>query len=390
MTYMYDRKQSINSKYDEMDISGESFTHSTPNEVIGNAYLYYKNQTDTEQVQAKEKNVLIIYACGIAGLVPTEKGFKHEKSFLRNYFFNNINFCDKEYTLKQNKENKLITPLTFYDRRIYYEIIELYDHLDSNNMNLDSWKKLSKKIYEYYDDFDAFIIIHGTDTMSYTASMLSFMLENLAKPVILTGSHIPLAEMRNDAQKNLIDALTIAGIYEIPEVTILFGSHLYRGNRTIKNDNLVLEAFDSPNLPPLASFGIHIQVNWDIVLKKPKGQFSVFDHINNNICIIKFFPILDDETFESFFQPPIEAVIIETYGSGNLPLNRPKILDILKEANNRGIIILNISQCRKGIVNASYQTGSMLEKIGVIFGGDMTVECALAKLSYLLGKVILM
>jgi lysophospholipase len=388
--YLMKKTQAFNNiTLQKKDTESDDKDNNNNTEIIGNAYHYFKTQdAKSSQQREKEKNVLIIYACGIAGLIPSEKGLKHEPNFLKNYFYNNINFCDKDYTERLNLNNKMATPLTFYDRRIFYEVIELEDCTNnSNNINLDTWRHLGKTVYEYYEDFDSFIIIHGTDTLCYTASMLSFMFENLSKPVILTGSHIPLCEMRNDAQKNLIDSLTIAGIYEIPEVMIMFGSHLYRGNRTIKNDNLALEAFESPNLQPLATFGINIKVNWDILLKKPKDNFSLYDHINNNICIIKFFPILDDETFESFFQPPIEAVIIETYGSGNLPLNRPKLLSIMKEAHSRGIIILNISQCRKGIVNASYETGTVLEKIGVIFGGDMTVECALAKLSYLLGKV---
>ena len=166
-----------------------------------------------------------------------------------------------------------------YGKRIYYKIYEFDYIIDSSNMNLDYWKKIGRCIKTFYDNYDSFIVLHGTDTMNYTASILSFMLENLNKLVILTGSQIPLIEMRNDAQKNLIDALTIAGTYEIPEVCLLFDSRLFRGNRTIKSDNINLDAFESPNLDPLVKIGIDIKINWDIVKPKNAGIFNYFEVI---------------------------------------------------------------------------------------------------------------
>jgi len=321
----------------------------------------------------------------------SDVGFSYEKNFLFSLMANHVNFCDKEYTIKNlnpnlDSEGFLATPNNIFNKRIHYKIIEANTIIDSSSMTLESWKKTGRVIRNNYEDFDSFIILHGSDTMTYTASMLSFMLENLSKPVILTGAQIPLSEMRNDATINLINALTIAGYYQIPEVCVLFGSNVYRGNRTIRNNNMDFDAFESPNFRPLAHLGVHINVNWDITLKEPTENFTFFEDFNNNICTVKIFPMLDDETFATFFEPPIEAVIIETYGVGNIPSNRPKLIETIKKANERGVIIMNVSQCKKGEVSSSYETGSILERLGVIFAGDITVECALAKLAYLLGK----
>ena len=359
---------------------------------------YYHSKMDAKEIIesnqiTKERKVLIFYSCGSIAmkLNHSEEGFSYEKNYLFQLMSNQLNFCDKEYTKENLNKNLdpegfLATPNNIFDTRIFYKILEADKIIDSVSMTLDMWKKVGRVIRNNYEDFDGFVILHGSDTMTYTASMLSFMLENLNKPVIVTGAQIPLSEMRNDAMNNLINSLIIAGFYHIPEVCVLFGSDVYRGNRTIKNNNQDFEAFESPNIRPLVHLGVQISANWDIVLKEPDGNFTFFEDFNNNICTVKIFPMIDDETFASFFQPPIEAVIIETYGNGNMPLNRPELLQIIKNAGDRGVIILNVSQCRKGEVTSSYETGSVLEKLGVVFAGDITVECALAKLAYLLGK----
>jgi lysophospholipase len=225
--------------------------------------------------------------------------------------YNHPNLCDKEFTLQANKEknyeNFLVTPETSSDRRVYYRIFEYDEVIDSSNMNLFYWKQIGRTIKTYYNNYDAFIVLHGTDTMNYSACVLSFMFENLNKPVILTGSQIPLIEMRNDALKNLVDSLSIAGNYHIPEVTLMFDSKLFRGNRTIKNDNMGLDAFESPNLRPLVQIGINIKVNWDIILPPPTEEFNFFEEIDNHISVVKFFPIIKDSTFQSFFKDPIKG-----------------------------------------------------------------------------------
>jgi lysophospholipase len=211
-------------------------------------------------------------------------GLRPKANFLLNYMYNNQNLCDKEYTHEHYtyktfdlNSDFMITPETITGKRIFYKIEEFENLIDSSNMNFDYWKKIGRAINKSYYQYDAFIVLHGTDTMNYTASILSFMLENLNKLVILTGSQIPLIEMRNDAIKNLIDALTIAGTYDIPEVCLLFDSKLFRGNRTIKNDNINLNAFESPNLSPLITIGINMKINWEMIKHKTTERFNYFE-----------------------------------------------------------------------------------------------------------------
>lgn len=350
----------------------------------------------------KEKQVLILYTGGTIGSVKGKNGLSPKHNFLYDYMLNHPNLCDKEYTLSRRaensntshnesvrnccniKENMLVTPETLSGRRIFYNVMETEFIIDSADMNLEYWKLMGKTIEKYYNEFDSFIILHGTDTMNYTACVLSFMFENLNKTVIITGSQIPLLEMRNDALKNMIDSLTIAGLYHIPEVTIMFDSKLFRGNRTIKNDNLGLKAFESPNMRPLAQTKINIKVNWDLILPPPTEEFAFFENLESRITVIKMFPIIKDSTFESYFKPFIKAVIIETYGTTKFPKHRPKLISIIEEALKRGVIIINVSQSRK---NSGFNAeDEPLETFGILSAVDMTVECCLAKLSYLLGK----
>jgi lysophospholipase len=259
------------------------------------AYNYSRQQAEKcMKIQYKETNtirdkrILLIYTGGTIGMEKTANGLAPKKNFLHNYLQGHPNFCDKEFTMKEVMDNNvdsdyLVTPVTIYNKRVYYKILE-FDHvIDSANMNLDYWKLIGNAIYNNYNLYDGFVILHGTDTMNYTASILSFQLENLNKPVILTGSQIPLAEMRNDGIKNLVDSLTIAAMFHVPEVCIMFNGNLYRGNRTIKNDNINYDAFESPNLRPLIEIGIYIKVNWDLILPQPTEELSYFDVL---ICII--------------------------------------------------------------------------------------------------------
>lgn len=270
-----------NIKNDESNL----FSKNDNSAILGNAY-YFSKLNDQQLTSNNDiKRVLILYTGGTIGMEKSEHGLRPQSNFLLNYMFNHSNFCDKEYTHKYSNFGKefninkdfLITPETIIGRRIYYKIYEFGSIIDSSNMNLAYWKKIGRSIEKFYYKYDSFIILHGTDTMNYTASILSFMLENLNKLVILTGSQIPLVEMRNDAQKNLIDALTIAGTYDIPEVCLLFDSKLFRGNRTIKNDNINLDAFESPNLQPLVKIGINIKINNDLILPKNIENFNYFE-----------------------------------------------------------------------------------------------------------------
>ncbi|EIE76246.1 hypothetical protein RO3G_00950 [Rhizopus delemar RA 99-880] len=248
------------------------------------------------------------------------------------------------------------------------------------------WVRVADDIQVNYQLFDAFIVLHGTDTMAYTASALSFMLEELGKTVIITGSQVPLSEVRNDAVENLLGALTIAGHFVIPEVALYFGKKLYRGNRTSKISAVDFEAFDSPNLSALVEVGINIDVKWPLVLRPTNiAKFHVNTTLNPNVGSLRLFPGISNSTIRAFLAPPLQGVVLETFGAGNAPC-RPELLDALKEASDRGVVIVNCTQCRKGLVTDAYATGKQLSVMGVVPGADMTPECALTKLAYLLGK----
>ncbi|KAH6579413.1 hypothetical protein BSLG_010535 [Batrachochytrium salamandrivorans] len=287
----------------------------------------------------------------------------------------------------QTRLPALISPPSLYGKRINYSILEYDPLLDSSNMTMTDWVKIARDIEVNYRLFDAFIILHGTDTMAYTASALSFMLENLGKTVIITGSQVPLAEVRNDAVENLLGALTIAGHFVIPEVGLFFDNKLFRGNRSSKVNAVDFNAFDSPNLRPLVSVGINIDVSWvDIWRPKKIAEFLVYKEMNPSVANLRLFPGITEATVRAFLSPPIAGVVLETYGSGNAPSNRPELLQALQEACDRGVVIVNCTQCKRGLVTDIYQTGKALKAIGIVPGADMTPECALTKLSYLLSK----
>ncbi|CAF4634532.1 unnamed protein product [Rotaria sp. Silwood1] len=240
---------------------------------------------------------------------------------------------------------------------------------------------------EVYNLFDGFVILHGTDTMSYTAAALSFMFENLSKPIVLTGSQIPIFETRSDGRDNLIGSLLIAGQYHIPEVTLYFRNRLYRGNRVTKIDCEGLNAFDSHNFPTLAEFRTKIQVKWDLLFdRSSEGPFNVHTNLNRNVSLLRLFPGITYLTVRQFLEPPIQGVVLQTYGAGNLPTNRPDLIEELRKAAERGVLIVNCTQCAKGNVCYAYESATSLQKIGVCVGSDMTIEAALMKLSYVLGK----
>uniref|UniRef100_A0A8C4E4B9 asparaginase n=1 Tax=Dicentrarchus labrax TaxID=13489 RepID=A0A8C4E4B9_DICLA len=280
-----------------------------------------------------------------------------------------------------------ISMLSKDNKRIIYTILEYKPLLDSSNMTTDDWGRIGKDIEKNYENYDGFVILHGTDTMAYTASALSFMCEHLGKPIILTGSQVPIYEMRNDGRDNLLGALLIAGQFVIPEVCLYFYNKLYRGNRVTKVDAGSFNAFSSPNLAPLATAEVDITINWDTVWRaNTTAKFQVSTELNRNVGLLRLFPGITSATVRAFLQPPMEGVVLETYGSGNAPDNRLDLLEELKKATDSGVIIINCTQCLRGTVSASYATGKVLMDAGLIAGGDMTPEAALSKLSYVLAK----
>lgn len=310
--------------------------------------------------------VLLIYTGGTIGMVQDENGSLQPFPM------------DKIYDLMPE----------LHRCRYHIDSCQLDNIIDSSNMTPSFWIDIAEIIEREYENYDGFVVLHGTDTMAYTASALSFMFKNLAKPVILTGSQLPMGMLRSDGRENIICALELAASQEvrIPEVCLFFQSHLYRGNRSTKVSAENFDAFTSYNYPSLAKAGIKISFKPHLFMDMPTEPFAVRKTFDSHIAVLKLFPGISPEVVNAVTHAPgLKGIIIETFGSGNAPTEK-WFIDALEDALKRNIVVLNVTQCKAGSVKMrQYAASCDMDRIGVTGGHDITIEAAVTKMMYLLG-----